>query len=86
MAESIVEIVSRVRKRRVIDLDSVPLELWHCCYVREDDKIGFRGQILRWIDEYTTGKFYIDANNIIFEKSEDAFIFELGFGNPAKML
>lgn len=85
MSESIVDIVQRVRERRVIDLYEVP-NTWHCCYVREDHKIGFRGQILRWVDEYTTGKFYIDANNIIFEKSEDAFIFELGFGNPAEMI
>lgn len=70
------ERLNRVKKRRVTD----PNEIKGWSRYDVDSPIRFGGGVLFWIDEYTTGRFYVDTGTIAFENDEDLFAFRLGFG------
>ena len=38
-----------------------------------------RFELLQWLGDHTTGRFFIDVNTVFFEKEEDAIMFKLGF-------
>jgi hypothetical protein len=41
---------------------------------------GFRSPIiLPWIRDHSTGRFFLNANTVAFEKEEDYFMFKLGY-------
>ena len=79
----LVEQLARVRKRRICNSDEVPDGY---ISVINTGPIPFEKGLLYWIEEYTSGKFYIDPCTLAFEKSEDAVIFNMGFGKPEDKL
>lgn len=81
-AIKVLKVLERTRKRRIKDPEKVPSS-WHWVNWSSKD-LGFGHTMLIWIDEFTTGQFYFDTRFIAFEKGEDAFIYEMGFGNPEK--
>ena len=78
----LVETLNRVKKRRVTL--SSDTKGWYACTLEQP--IEFSKGFLYWVDEFTTGKFFVDPHHLLFEKSEDAFAFKMGFGNAKKKL
>lgn len=67
----ILGVVKRTRERRV----AYGHEEWPRAKCR---KQNIR-KLHTWIDENTTGKFYLDPNCVSFENERDFIIFKLGY-------
>lgn len=60
---------TRERRERMI----TETKEWHIFKVKRKEGL------LLWINEYTTGRFYLDLMTVAFEKSEDALIFQMWY-------
>ncbi len=74
----ILNIIKRVRTRRENDKDAI--DNWFKQSYNVFDPAGGKvRQMMAWIDEFTTGRFYLEASLIAFEDEADAVIFRLWY-------
>lgn len=73
----IYDAVKQTRERREKDWSQI--DNWHQTRYNTDYKNANTRRLLEWINEYTSGRFYIDPTLVGFKDEADFVIFKLWY-------